>query len=308
MTRVDQVDVALEILGDCAVRDRRLDDFTTYRLGGPAAVFATVRTRRDLAAAVRAVGESGLPVLVVGRGSNLLVSDEGFRGVVVHLADDFDQILIEPDGVVHAGGAVALPVVARRTAGAGLVGFEWAVGVPGSVGGAVRMNAGGHGSDMSASLVAAEVVDVSTGECSMRSRSDLGLRFRGSDLGSTEVVLAVDIRLVPGDAAEAGRRITEIVAWRRAHQPGGQNCGSVFVNPIPGEVAAAELIDRCGLRGMRHGGAVVSPKHANFIQAEPGARASDVRALIEQIRARVADETGFMLRTEVLFVGFEDQP
>lgn len=308
MTRVDQVDVALEILGDCAVRDRRLDDFTTYRLGGPAAVFATVRTRRDLAAAVRAVGESGLPVLVVGRGSNLLVSDEGFRGVVVHLADDFDQILIEPDGVVHAGGAVALPVVARRTAGAGLVGFEWAVGVPGSVGGAVRMNAGGHGSDMSASLVAAEVVDVSTGECSMRPRSDLGLRFRGSDLGSTEVVLAVDIRLVPGDAAEAGRRITEIVAWRRAHQPGGQNCGSVFVNPIPGEVAAAELIDRCGLRGMRHGGAVVSPKHANFIQAEPGARASDVRALIEQIRARVADETGFMLRTEVLFVGFEDQP
>lgn len=308
MTRVDQVDVALEILGDCAVRDRRLDDFTTYRLGGPAAVFATVRTRRDLAAAVRAVGESGLPVLVVGRGSNLLVSDEGFRGVVVHLADDFDQIRIEPDGVVHAGGAVALPVVARRTAGAGLVGFEWAVGVPGSVGGAVRMNAGGHGSDMSESLVAAEVVDVSTGECSMRPRSDLGLRFRGSDLGSTEVVLAVDIRLVPGDAAEAGRRITEIVAWRRAHQPGGQNCGSVFVNPIPGEVAAAELIDRCGLRGMRHGGAVVSPKHANFIQAEPGARASDVRALIEQIRARVADETGFMLRTEVLFVGFEDQP
>lgn len=307
MTRDDRVEIALDVLGDRAVRDRRLDEFTTYRLGGPAAIFATMRTSDDLEAVVRAVRESGLPVLVLGRGSNLLVSDEGFPGLVIHLAEEFEQILIDPQGEVRAGGAVALPVLARRTAAAGLVGFEWAVGVPGSVGGAVRMNAGGHGSDMAATLVGAEVLDLSTGECAMRRVEDLGLRFRGSALSVMEVVLGVEMRLVPGDATEAGRRITEIVAWRRAHQPGGQNCGSVFVNPIPGEVAAAELIDRCGLRGLRHGGAIVSPKHANFIQAEPGARAVDVRQLIELIRERVAAETGFVLRSEVLLVGFEER-
>lgn len=308
MTRDDRVEVALDILGDRAVRDCRLDEFTTYRLGGPAAVFATLRTRQDLAAVVAARAESGLPVLVVGRGSNLLVSDEGFPGIVIHLAEDFDQILIDSGGAVRAGGAVALPVLARRTAANGLVGFEWAVGVPGSVGGAVRMNAGGHGSDIAAALVAAEVLDLSTGESARRRVDDLGLRFRGSNLGSAELVLDMEIQLEPGDAVEAGRRITEIVAWRRAHQPGGQNCGSVFVNPVPGEVTAAELIDRCGLRGLRHGGAFVSPKHANFIQAAPGATASDVRALIEQIRERVEQHTGVVLRSEVLLVGFEELP
>ena len=164
-------------------------------------------------------------------------------------------------------------MLARRTAAAGLTGFEWAVGVPGSVGGAVRMNAGGHGSDIAACLVDVDVVDLAAagaGRRASRPAEALGLRFRGSDLGDDEVVVAARLQLAPGDRAAAEATIDEIVRWRREHQPGGQNCGSVFVNPVPGEVSAGSLVDGLGLRGFRIGTAWVSEKHANFIQAAEG--------------------------------------
>jgi UDP-N-acetylmuramate dehydrogenase len=235
----------------------------------------------------------------------MLIADEGFPGIAVSLAEVAAGIELAGT-TVRAGGAAALPVVARRTAAAGLAGFEWAVGVPGSIGGAVRMNAGGHGSDMAASLVEVELLDLGNGRHGTVAGGALGLRFRSSDLAEGQVVLSAVLRLRPGDPSAAEAEMTEIVRWRREHQPGGQNAGSVFVNPVPGEVSAGELIDRVGLRGLRIGGAHVSEKHANFIQAEPGARAADVRAVMEEVRRRVAAETGFVLRSEIRLIGFAD--
>ncbi|MBA3287030.1 MAG: FAD-binding protein, partial [Acidimicrobiia bacterium] len=209
---------------------------------------------------------------------------------------------------VVAGGGVALPVLARRTAVAGFSGFEWAVGVPGSVGGAVRMNAGGHGSDMATVLVDVELVDLTSGTATpaVVPVAGLGLRFRGSDLHDGHLVLTARLALAEGDRVASEATIAEIVRWRREHQPGGQNAGSVFVNPVPGEVSAGSLIDGLGLRGLRVGTAWVSEKHANFIQASEGGRAADVRAVMEQVRSRVAESTGYLLRSEIRLVGFAD--
>jgi UDP-N-acetylmuramate dehydrogenase len=299
---------ALTRLQGFATADVVLAPHTTYKLGGPALVFATPRSIDELREIAATLLETGLPVLVVGRGSNLLVADDGFPGIAVSLAELADAAeLIDVQGTeVRAGAAVALPVLARRTAAAGLTGFEWAVGVPGSVGGAVRMNAGGHGSDMAASVADVRLFDLHTGRTARVDASRLHLRFRGSDIADHQVVLDARLQLAEGDVAQAEANVAEIVRWRREHQPGGQNAGSVFVNPVPGELAAAQLIDELGLKGFRIGGACVSEKHANFVQAEHGATATEVRAVMEHVRSAVFEKTGFLLRSEVRLVGFTD--
>ena len=288
-----------------------LGPLTTYRVGGPAAVFVRVGDPAGLTAVAQAVQASGLAPLVIGRGSNLLVADSGYDGIAVSLGPFSDHISIDVEhSVVTAGSAVRLPVLARQTAAAGLTGFEWAVGVPGSIGGAVRMNAGGHGSDMSASLIDVDLVDLADadadadGAVQTRSADQLGLRFRGSGLGPTDVVLSARLQLAPGDVATAEAEIKEIVTWRRVNQPGGQNAGSVFVNPVPGEVSAGLLIDRCGLRGHRIGSAAVSDVHANFIQADDGGSADDVVRLMQHVRATVLEQTGYAMRSEIRLIGF----
>jgi UDP-N-acetylmuramate dehydrogenase len=240
-------------------------------------------------------------VLVVGRGSNLLVADAGFPGVAVVLGEPFAEVELEGT-TVRAGGATALPVLARRTAAAGLRGLEWAVGVPGSVGGAVRMNAGGHGSDVAASLVEVRVVDLASGHDGVVPAGDLELGYRRSALPPTAVVVEATFALRLGDPVAATEEVAEVVRWRREHQPGGQNAGSVFANP-PGD-AAGRLVDVAGCRGLRLGTAQVSPKHANFIQADPGGAADDVAALVVEVRRRVAASTGVLLRPELRMVGF----
>jgi UDP-N-acetylmuramate dehydrogenase len=302
----DAIARAVDELGGLARCDEPLAPLTTYKVGGHADVFVDIADPDDLHRVAAAHRVSGLPVLIVGRGSNLLVADRGFGGIAVSLAEMATDIEIdEATSIVRAGSAVLLPVLARRLANAGLTGFEWAVGVPGSIGGAVRMNAGGHGSDMSESLIDVAVFDLGTSSAGVLRAEELGLRFRGSSLPSTTVVVSARLQLSRGDAEAARRELGEIVAWRRAHQPGGQNAGSVFVNPIPHELSAGELIDDLGLRGLRHGSAVVSDKHANFIQADPGGSADDVRELMEIVRARVAEATGHVLRSEIRLVGFD---
>ncbi|MFW2336288.1 UDP-N-acetylmuramate dehydrogenase [Ilumatobacter sp.] len=309
----------VERIGHRVRHDVPLAAMTTYRVGGAAAMFVDVESLDDLAAIAEVRSETGVPVLVIGRGSNMLVADEGFAGIAVSIAGFADHIEL-PDGmiashdesghplVVCAGGGVALPVLARRTAGAGIRGFEWAVGVPGSIGGAVRMNAGGHGSDMAASLIDVQVFDMNDPAAGLRTlaAAEIGLRFRASDLAPSQIVHEARLRLRTGDRAAAEDEISEIVRWRRENQPGGQNCGSVFVNPVPGEVTAGGLIDGLGLRGLTIGTASVSDKHANFVQATDGGRAADVRAVIEHVRGVVARETGYRLRSEVRLVGFDD--
>ena len=299
----DAVDVAAAILGDRARRDAPLGGLTTYRVGGPAALLVEARDEDDLAAVARARRASGLPVIVVGRGSNLLVADAGFPGLAVTLGDGFAGI--EIDGPrIRAGAAVSLPVLARRTAAAGLTGFEWAVGVPGSLGGAVRMNAGGHGSDMSAVLVAIRLFDLDSGAGAEVAAADLALGYRRSAVTASHVVVAAELALREGDRTKAEAKVAEIVRWRREHQPGGPNAGSVFTNP-PGD-AAGRLVEAVGLKGHRVGSAAVSTKHANFIQADDGGSADDVRTLIAFVRQEVLDRTGVLLQPEVHQVGYPD--
>jgi len=305
MTRDRAVHAAVQILGPLAELDVPLAPMTTYRVGGSAAVFVRPRTCDDLHVIAEAVAVSELPVVVIGRGSNLLVADAGFRGIAISLAVLGSGIEIVGT-VVRAGGAVALPVLARRTVAAGLTGFEWAVGVPGSVGGGVRMNAGGHGSDMASCLRCVEMFDLDRRAAVELPAAALGMRFRGSDLGDRQLIVHATLDLAPGSVEASEAELEEIVRWRREHQPGGQNAGSVFVNPVPGEVTAGELIDRIGLRGFRIGTAHVSEKHANFIQGTDGGSADDVLRVIEEVRRRVADETGYVLRSEVRLIGTGD--
>ena len=305
-THRQAVAAAMAALGELAEVDVPLGPMTTYRVGGSADLFVRVRSVADLERIAAARQASGLPLLVVGRGSNLLVSDAGYRGIAISLLDMATDVAVdESSSVVEAGSAVLLPVLARQLASAGLAGFEWAVGVPGSIGGAVRMNAGGHGSDMSESLIDARIFDLADGTDAVIPAADLGLRFRGSELRPDQVVVSARLQLAPGVTEEAKAALSEIVAWRRANQPGGQNAGSVFVNPVPGEVSAGQLVDEIGLRGFRHRSAVVSDKHANFIQADEDGSADDVRELMRLVARRVEAETGYALRSEIRLIGFD---
>ena len=249
---------------------------------------------------------------MLGRGSNLLVADEGFEGMVLHLGAGFAGIELPAAGeeatpqgappVVRAGAAVALPVLARRVADAGWSGLSWAVGVPGSVGGAVRMNAGGHGSDMASCLVRYSWVDLfgDGGGTDPVGRLDYG--YRSSAVAASEVVLAAELSVTPGTVEEEQAAVSAIVKWRREHQPGGSNAGSVFTNP-EGD-SAGRLIEAAGLKGFRLGTAHVSEKHANFIQADKDGRADDVHALMAHVRDVVAERTGVVLVAEVRLLGF----
>jgi UDP-N-acetylmuramate dehydrogenase len=281
---------------------------TTYRVGGVAAILVTAASLDDLYAVAKASGDSGLPVLVVGRGSNLLVADAGFRGIAVLLDPaGFSSVTIERS-TVTAGAAVALPALARQTVDAGLTGMEWAVGVPGSVGGAVRMNAGGHGSDVAHTLIDCHLVDLGRPEGGLQLWTSDQLRFgyRSSAVTASMVVTGGHFALQPGDCESGRDTIRQIVRWRREHQPGGQNAGSVFTNP-PGD-SAGRIIDAAGLKGRRFGSAMVSLKHANFIQADTGGRADDVRALMAIVTEEVRAKHGISLRPEVRMVGFGDNP
>jgi UDP-N-acetylmuramate dehydrogenase len=306
---VSRTDADLELLagrlGATAHRDRPLGARTTYRVGGTAALTVEPYDEDALIAVARALDGLGVPVLVVGNGSNLLIADRGFRGLAVFLGSGFTFLAID-GSQVRAGAALDLPALARRTAAAGLRGLEWAVGVPGTVGGALRMNAGGHGSDTAATLVGYRWVALRAGTVSEAGAESLEATYRHTSLSSTDVVVDATFRLEPGDPLEARAAIDEIVRWRRANQPGGSNAGSVFTNP-PGD-SAGRLVDACGLKGERVGTAEVSSKHANFIQVDRGGSADDVRDLVERVREAVASTTGTELVPEVQMVGFEDPP
>ena len=297
----DELNAVAAALGPMVRHNVPLSDRTTYRVGGSAALLVSPTGVDDLVVVARALGSTSVPVLVVGRGSNLLVADAGFGGLVVVLDEGFDDVGIDGP-VVHAGAGASLPVVARRTAAAGLCGFEWAVGVPGSIGGAVRMNAGGHGADMAAAVRRVRLFRLRTGEDVWVPSEALNFHYRHSAVPDDTVVVSVELALSPGVRAESEASIADIVAWRRAYQPGGANAGSVFTNP-PGD-SAGRLIDAAGGKGLRVGTAEVSTKHANFIQADPGGSADDVAAVMRAVTALVLDATGVELVPETRLVGF----
>lgn len=303
----ERIAVELEsVLPGAVARDVPFAELSTYRVGGPVAVLVRVASESALLAAATVLARHAPATLVVGRGSNLLVADGGFPGVAVVMEGNFEAVTL-PDATsepaIRAGSAVALPVLARRAAAAGLAGLEFFVGIPGSVGGAVRMNAGGHGRETADVLIRAWVLDLLAPSETpvVRTGAELELGYRRSSVSASEVVVAAELS-VTRDAAEACEaRVDEVVRWRREHQPGGANAGSVFRNP-PGD-SAGRIIDAAGLKGLRVGGAVVSAKHANFFQAESGATAGDVQRLVAEVQRRVADATGVRLEPELLMVG-----
>lgn len=292
---------ASEMLEGLARFDVPLGPRTTYRVGGTAAAFVRIEATEDLEKVALAVSSTGVRVLSVGLGSNMLVADRGFSGLSVVLGAAFEQVSIDVEqGLVVAGAAAAYPVVARRTATAGLGGLEWAVGIPGSVGGAVAMNAGGHGSQTAESLISADVFDLLTGTEREVPVGELELGYRRSAIGAGDVVCRASFQLRPGE--DGLSEIAEIVRWRREHQPGGRNAGSVFTNP-PGD-SAGRLIEQAGLKGYRRASAVVSEKHANFILADEDGSADDVYALIDEVRSLVAKRCDVELETELRLIGF----
>jgi len=315
-----ELQLATELFGKRANSDVPLAQYTTYRVGGNAALHVHVESIDDLEAISAVLAQVDLPLLVIGRGSNMLIADTGFQGLAITFGSFLEYIdLPERTGdaggadvehdvepIALFGGSVLLPVAARQSVHRGLTGFEWGVGVPGTIGGAVRMNAGGHGSDMASSLVSARIFHLLRGVEAHVDAVDLGLRFRGSAIADHHVVLSATLNLgwaIDREATE--NQLSEIVKWRRENQPGGQNAGSVFVNPVPGEVSAGALIDQIGMRGFRIGTAHVSEKHANFIQAEEGGLASDVVQVMAEIRRRVKESTGYDLRSEIRLAGFD---
>ena len=291
--------------------DAPLGARTTYGVGGSASVLVALDSPDDVAVLGEALHGTGVSTIAVGRGSNLLVADSGFAGVAVVARGAFSEIVIDGTTIV-AGGAAKLPVVARAAVNAGLRGFAWAVGVPGSIGGAIRMNAGGHGAEMADAVTSADIIDlgnVDLGNVDLGRRwpvEELEFGYRRSALRSSHLVLRATLELEPGDVIEGKAEMLEVVQWRRNNQPGGQNAGSVFANP-PGE-SAGQLIDSAGLKGFRIGSAEVSSKHANFIQADPKGSADDVFALMKEIMRRVHEMHGVELHAETHVVGFEEDP
>jgi UDP-N-acetylmuramate dehydrogenase len=294
----------MDDIGDKIAVDVPMGALTTYRVGGRAAAMVVVDDHETLSAVAAAVAGTGIPVMTLGRGSNMLVADRGFDGLVVHMAGDYAAINVVDETIVIAGAAAKLPVVARTTVGYGLTGFEWAVGVPGSIGGAVRMNAGGHGADMKDALLDADVVDFAAGERRIVPAEELQLSYRHSALRTDELVVGCRLSLSPSDERKGKAEMAEIVQWRRDNQPGGQNAGSVFTNP-DGD-SAGRLIDTAGGKGLRVGTAEVSHKHANFIQADEDGTAADVLQVMNEVRTLVEFAHGVVLQPETHLVGFTD--
>jgi len=293
--------ILVQACGDRVRRDLPMAPLTSFRIGGPAALYLEPEDEDDLEAAASAIVRAQIPFTVLGKGSNVLVDDEGFPGLVLRLGRGFRWSAREGT-VVTAGGAMPLPALAGIALHHALAGVAFAVAIPASLGGAVRMNAGAHGSQMSDVVGSVDVFSLAGAGRATIDAADVGFAYRRTELPSDVVVIGARLVLTAGDPDEIRTAMEQARRWRRETQPLAEpNCGSVFTNP-PGEHAAA-LIDRAGLKGARIGGASVSVKHANFIVAEPGATARDVRELIGFIRERVAASTGIWLVPEVRAIG-----
>jgi UDP-N-acetylenolpyruvoylglucosamine reductase len=278
---------------------------TTIGTGGPARAFARPRSVAELAEALRYAETEGLAVVVVGLGSNLLAADEGVDALVLRLEGELAEVETRSDGLV-AGGGSANAVCLHRARAAGLGGFEFACAIPGTVGGGVKMSAGAYGRDWSDVLVSA-LVATADGVESIPA-AELGLSYRHSDLEPGQVVARVELRLERRPPEEIKATVADLVARRKATQPTNKRTfGSVFKNP-PGQLGAGSMLELCGLKGHRIGGAVISPKHANFIENADRATSADCLALMAEARRRAFEQFGVELEREVAFVGALELP
>jgi UDP-N-acetylmuramate dehydrogenase len=277
-------------------RDEPLAPYTWFRLGGAAEYFAEPTSQDELARLVQRCRDEQVSVRLLGGGSNILVVDEGVRGMVIHLsAPAFCDISVE-GAIIAAGGGAKLSHVVATAAREGLAGLESLVGIPGTIGGALRGNASGHGASIGQWAREATVM-TRGGELLRRQRDEMRFSYRQSSLDEL-VILGARFQLERQDSAELTRQMQRLWIVKRASEPTGDHgCGYIFGDPRG--VAAAELIEQAGLKGMRVGAAEVSERNGNFIVARPGATARDVQQLIEQVRARVAEQLGVELHREI---------
>jgi UDP-N-acetylenolpyruvoylglucosamine reductase len=285
--------------------DYPLSRLTTVRAGGPADLFARPESAAELIEVLRWATGEGVDVGVVGSGSNLLISDDGFRGLVLKLDGELSSV--ERDGThVLCGGGARLPSATAKVARWGLTGLEFGINIPGTVGGAVRMNANAYGGELGRVL---EWVDVCTASgAQRRAPEDLGFAYRRSNLGPGEVVSRASFRLAEGDVAEIKATLAEMRGQRREAQPSGiKTFGSTFKNPADDVRAegrtAGQLLEAAGCRGLQVGGARFSPKHANFVENSGGATTADILALMAEGRRRVHERFGVVLEAEVQVLG-----
>ena len=297
-------DIARRV-GVMAERHAPLAKLTTMRAGGQADLLATAHNTFELRALVRFARSRELPLTLLGRGSNTVISDRGVRGLVVHVRAEGSRV--EGDAYVAEAG-VPMARAATETQRAGLTGLEFGLAIPGTAGGAVWANAGAHGSDVRSILESADVLQGDGTEARVPVDA-LGLGYRDSRFkhhrtgAPAEVVLGARFRLQTASADEIKERLDDIRRWRQAHQPLGlPSAGSSFRNPPDGP-SAGELIERAGLKGLQEGGATVSEKHANFIVNDRRGTAADVRRLMDRVRATVLESAGVDLVPEIVFVG-----
>ena len=282
-----------------------LSKLTTIGTGGPAAAFARPESLASLEEVLRWAEERELPSVVVGLGSNLLASDAGVEALVLRLAGDLATVELDGE-ILRAGGGAANAVCLHRARAAGLGGLEFASAIPGTAGGGVRMNAGAYGSDYAAILERALVV--SADGSGWLDAGQLELSYRHSGLRLGQVVARVEYRLTPRPPEEIKVEVAGLVARRKATQPTNKRTfGSVFKNP-PGEIGAGRMLELCGLKGHRIGGAAISPRHANFVENVDRATSADCLALMTEGRRRARDRFGVELEREVVLVGEVGEP
>jgi UDP-N-acetylmuramate dehydrogenase len=282
-----------------------LSRFTTLGAGGPAAAFARPESVDEVVEGLAWARERGLPVATIGLGSNLLVADAGFDGLVLKLGGELAQAQVEGERLL-AGGGAPNAVCLHRARAAGLGGFEFACAIPGTVGGGVWMNAGAYGSDWAQILDQALVVDEQGAR--WLTPAELGLRYRHSELRHGQVVARAEFTLSPLPEEQVKANVARLQALRKAAQPTNKRTfGSVFKNPER-ELSAGRMLETCGLKGHRIGGAQISPRHANFIENADGARAEDAIALMAEARRRALDQYEVELVHEVEFLGDIELP
>jgi UDP-N-acetylmuramate dehydrogenase len=286
------------------LRDESLARYTAARLGGAADLLYVAReSEAELSAVVSAAWAQEVPVRVLGGGANVLVADSGVRGLVV--INDVSQVSFQADGIVEVSSGHALTVLARKCGTHGLSGFEWAVSVPGTVGGAVVNNAGAHGGDMAGNVVSVRLLEGGAGVTTLM-QAELAYAYRTSALKQRTdhhyLVLSARLALTTDEPEAIQARMAAFIAHRKRTQPPGASLGSIFKNP-PGDYAG-RLIESCGLKGFRMGGAQVSPVHANFFVNDAGATAADYLAMVAHVQRVVREQTGVMLETEIEMIGY----
>ncbi len=314
----DQDRAALHaILGERLIQNEPAARHVTYRVGGPADYFLKATDEAELIVTLQTCRQREIPLLVVGNGSNMLVADKGWRGMMVeNRLDKIELTTLDASrGLLRVGSGGLLGSLSRKIAKAGWSGLEFAATIPGSIGGGIVSNAGAHGGDFS-QIITRLAVATSQGECRIFLPAEMQLNYRASRWRSSqgnakaplgdpgnELILWAEFLLNKGDPAEMKRHIDEMTAWRRTHQPQEPNAGSVFKNPPPPQPSAGSLIEAAGLKGHRIGGAQISPRHANFIVNISGASANDVLALINLARAAILERNGIELELENELLG-----